>query len=220
MALLSATSTEIIFPEGYELVHYTLRRTSDGLIQSYRPPNRPLLFTGSLPATPTDTRNISPSYRDNTQDRSNSELATPTPLAFNPYEQPFSISIRGGRQRLPAPDTDSRLVSKTTQKRHEESGEHGYTIVCGVVCPELAPPVKKYNAKGGGFLCPRCGSNFTRAKSVKDHFPGCVFKYGNPKGLRYTDHESMSSESSNANVDRDDAITDQGIKTEFAFGAE
>ena len=217
MVLLSATSTEITFPEGYELVHYTLRRTTDGLLQSYRPPNRPFLFTGSLPATPTDTRNISPSLqecRDSTQDDSSSESTTPTP------QQPFMIPIRGGRETLTAPDTKSRTVSKTTQKRYEESGQNGYTIACGAVSPELAPPVKKYNAKGGRFYCPRCGSNFTRAKSVKDHFPGCVSKYGNPQGLCYTDHESMSSESPNINGDQDEDMNDQGIKTEFVSASE
>ena len=31
-----------------------------------------------------------------------------------------------------------------------------------------------------------------RPKLVKDHFPDCVSKCGNPQGLRYTDHPSMA----------------------------
>ena len=47
------------------------------------------------------------------------------------------------------------------------------------------------------FCCPRCGSNYTRLnytrlKTVKDHFPDCVSKCGNPQALRYTDHPSMA----------------------------
>ena len=217
MALLSATTTEITLPEGYKLVQYTLRRTSDGLLQSYQAPYRPLLNTGPLPATPTDTLDVGILQWS----RDSSDSVTPTPLpAAESYQQLFNVPIRGGRERLATADSDTRTVSARTQKRHNESGENGYTIACGVICPELAPPMKKVNPKGGGFYCPRCGSNFTRAKSVKDHFPGCISKYGNPRGLRYTDHESMWSESPIANVDQDKSMNDQGIKTEFVYGAE
>ena len=37
-------------------------------------------------------------------------------------------------------------------------------------------------------------SNFTRAKTVKDHFPECISKHGNPDGLWFTDHPSMRKE--------------------------
>ena len=219
MALLSATTTEITLPEGYELVHYTLRRKSDGFLQSYRPPYRPLRYTGALPATPTNTRSVSPSSPET---RASSGSPIPTPLTTSsPHQQIFNIPIRGGRETT---------VSATTQRRHDQSSENGYTIACGVVCPEIAPPVRKVNPGGGSYCCPRCGSNFTRPKSVKDHFPGCIQRYGNPLGLRYTDHESMpykdasqSRESSSASAEQGEPMTgvdDQGIKTEFLSAAE
>ena len=151
-------------------------------------------------------------------------------------QQLLNIPIRGGRERPAAADSNAQTLSAQTQKRHDRLGENGYTVACGVVCPELATPVQKVNLGDGKFYCPRCGSNYTRAKSVKDHFPSCVLRYGNPLGLRYTDHESMASKdaalhcryrqsrgSSNANVEQVDAMTgvdDQDIKTEFKSAAE
>ncbi|KAM0802880.1 hypothetical protein BDR22DRAFT_887216 [Usnea florida] len=209
VALLDATTIEITLPEGFELAAYTLRRTSDGLLQSYRPPRRPLLYTGPLPATSTRTRSISLESHDS------SGSLTPTPPVFN-------IPIRGGREKS---------VSATTQRRYDQSLENGYTVACGVVCPEIAPPVKKVNPGDGNYYCPRCGSNFTRPKSVKDHFPGCVQRYGNPLGLRYTDDESMpfrdaasqSRQSSSVSAQHLEPMTgvdDQGVKTEFLSAAD
>ena len=221
VAVLSAGRTVITLPEGFELVHYTLRRTSDGHTQSYQPLGVQPLSTGPLTAAHTNTQDVSP---DNDGDRLTLDSITPpASTASNSHQQLLNLAIRGPRKRLTVPDTDSGTVSKKTQKRHEESADNGYTVACGIVCPELAPPVKKFHAKGGSFHCPRCGSNYTRIKSVKDHFPGCVAKYGNPRGLRYTDDESMSSENLNADVEQDEATTsadDEEIKTEYVYGAE
>ena len=228
VALLSATITEVTLPEDYELVQYTLRRKSDGMLQSYQAPYRPLVYTGPLPATPVDTPNVGVLQWS----RDNSDSATPTPLlTANSHQQLFNIPIRGGRERSTAADTNNRTVSAMTQKRHDESGENGYTIACGVICPDVAPPVQKFKQGGGDFYCPRCLSNYTRPKTVKDHFTGCVSRYGNPLGLRYNDHESMPSrkaalqsrESSSTSAEQVDNMTDvddQEIKTEFVYGAE
>ena len=218
VAVRSASRIEINLPEGFQLVNYTLRSTSDGHIRSYEPLDVPTIHSGPILAVPTITQSVSPGYD---RDRLSSGSITPTPSAVsNPYQQLLNIPIRGGR-----------AVSAITQKRHDQSLENGYTVACGVVCPEVAPPVQKFNQGGGDFYCPRCLSNYTRPKSVKDHFPGCVSKYGNPLGLRYTDHESMpskeaasqsreSSTISDGQVDDMTDVGDQEIKTEFVYGAE
>lgn len=45
----------------------------------------------------------------------------------------------------------------------------------------------------GRFHCPRCDTQYTRPKSVKDHFEYCVGRYGNPEGLKWTDHPSLET---------------------------
>lgn len=241
VAVLSPAMTEITIPEGYELVSYTLRSKHDGHLQSYQPVDVQHFHTGPLLATPTETLNIGSSAQrshQNVQGRLSSDSLTPTPSTISgpyPQQQLFNIPIRGGRERSTATD-NAQTVSAHTQKRYNESGENGYTIACGVFSPERAPPVKKVNPKAGDFYCPRCGSNYTRAKTVKDHFPSCVLKYGNPDSLRYNSHESMPSKdaalhsshrsyraSSSAGVDQADDMTaedDQVIKNEYVSAAE
>ena len=216
----SATKIEINLPEGFELVNYTLRRTSDRLAQSYKPLDIPTLHSGPIIAIPTDTPDVDVSSQGSRETSQESDSTTPTPSAFsNSHQHIFNIPIRGGR-----------AMSAITQKRHNQSLQNGYTIACGVVCPEVAPPVQKVNPGGGDFYCPRCLSNYTRPKSVKDHFPGCISRHGNPLGLRYTDHKSMPSKEAvlqsrenstvSEQVDGMIDVDDQEIKTEFVYGAE
>lgn len=40
------------------------------------------------------------------------------------------------------------------------------------------------------FSCPICGGKRTRRYTIKQHFPKCVKKNGNPQGLKWTDHPS------------------------------
>ena len=75
----------------------------------------------------------------------------------------------------------ARGSSASTRRRHAHARDDYYTDVCGVISPEKATPVRKDNLGNGEFSCPRCGSSFTRPKSVKDHFPSCISRYGNPK---------------------------------------
>ena len=35
------------------------------------------------------------------------------------------------------------------------------------------------------FVCGLCGGRFTRRRTVKDHFPRCAVKNGNPRGLAW-----------------------------------
>ena len=65
-----------------------------------------------------------------------------------------------------------------------------YTRVCGVYSVERASPTKAENRRGN-YHCPRCDTQFTRPRSVLRHFVGCITKYGNPDGLKWTDHPSL-----------------------------
>ena len=109
-----------------------------------------------------------------------------------PDQQLPNISTYGEHQNLSHPNTRAQSLSAKTLKRRAHSRNDDYTDVCGVFSPAKATPVKKSNPGNGGFCCPVCESSFTRPKSVKDHFPDCVSKYGNPQAMRYTDHPSMA----------------------------
>ena len=65
------------------------------------------------------------------------------------------------------------------------------TDVCGIATPAQGTPVASVNKKGN-FRCPRCNGRYTRARTVKDHFITCVKKYGNPNGLSWWDHETLT----------------------------
>ena len=48
------------------------------------------------------------------------------------------------------------------------------------------PRSKKSSKNAGRFICPICRRGFTRKGTVKDpHFPSCVRRNGNPRGLRW-----------------------------------
>lgn len=162
---------EILLPDGYELAHYTLRRVYDGHLQSYLSVNTSVTPVQTIPMP----AQLSETPAQDLQGNSNNQSST------------FSLPIRSSNGN----HTNAKKLSETTRKRHAHARDDDYTDVCGVISPAKANPVKRINPGKGEFCCPRCGSNFTRPKSVKDHFPDCVAKYGNPKGLRYTDHPSM-----------------------------
>ena len=49
----------------------------------------------------------------------------------------------------------------------------------------------KVSKSSNCFVCPICRRGFTRRETVKDpHFPSCVRRYGNPKGLRWDEDPS------------------------------
>ena len=102
----------------------------------------------------------------------------------------------------PAPPIPSRRqrVRKSRRRQpprttgfNKETGEGMLTGVCGIRSPETTKPV----AGGGGtgkYRCPRCHGQFTRSRSVKDHFTGCISKYGNPQGLHWFDDRTLASQ--------------------------
>lgn len=70
---------------------------------------------------------------------------------------------------------------------------NGETPVCGVYSPEIKKPQPK--VKGASCLnfkyeCPRCHTKYSRRYTVKQHFPGCIVKYGNPDSLKWSSHDS------------------------------
>ena len=65
------------------------------------------------------------------------------------------------------------------------------TPVCGKVTPkkEFKGPIRK--RIGGQFFCSNCQMGFRSQSTVKEHFPSCVQKLGNPNRVRWIDHPSI-----------------------------
>ena len=201
--------TELLIPEGYQLGHYTLVRVRDGYLQSFVLVNgratrvAPIPVPAQPPAIGLQQNSQGrhdelESEEDQDHSTSEKEQDHLTPLHSTnngPYRkrQTHNIALQGDAEDLANSDREVRQVSESTRKRHAHARPDGYTSVCGVYSPAKLTPVKKVNLGNGEFCCPRCGSNFTRAGTVKYHFPACVMKYGNPQALRYTDHPSMAT---------------------------
>ena len=85
--------------------------------------------------------------------------------------------------------------SPTKKPRNPHTRLDGLTDVCGVYSPatNLQPVTTISSKPDAKHTCPRCLSTMTRARTVKDHFPGCIAKHGNPQSLKYTDHPSMQT---------------------------
>ncbi len=187
-----------MIPEGYELAHYTVRRKRDGYLQSYRIVNNSAVRVPSstqlpgveLPGSRQKDHHVHQSFPPSLS-TSNS-----TDLQQAPCQQTHSTTMPEDTGSFAGSDNKAQGPSAQTQKRHAHLRDDGYTDVCGVYSAEVLKPVKKTNDGNGDFCCPRCGSNFTRRKTVKDHFPSCVAKHGNPQRLRFTDHPSMETSES------------------------
>ena len=114
-----------------------------------------------------------------------------TPI--NPRPQPRNRPA----PEVPAPEVPNPKHKAPRQKTkprtngfNRRTGENGLTPVCGIITPFIATPVAKENKKGA-FCCPRCLGQFTRPRTVKDHFRTCATKHGNPRGLRWFDHPTL-----------------------------
>lgn len=93
------------------------------------------------------------------------------------------------RKRLPR---NSKNGESTSSKRRKTNlMTDGYTVACGVTTSETKIPTPP-TTKNGAFHCPRCDGGFSRFHSVRDHFAPCTTKYGNPAGLKFNDHPSMT----------------------------
>ena len=181
MSAIKSSRREIVIPDGYELAGYTLQRVDDGHLQHYLPVD--------VSATPVQAIPLAGYLSDIFVSTAGSLSPAPvTKHASYQDQQP----IQEENESLTHSNIKARKLSATTQDRHAHSRDDNYTDVCGVFSSAKATPVKKYNAGNGEFYCPRCGSNYTRPKSVKDHFPHCVSKFGNPQAFRFTDHPSMA----------------------------
>ena len=166
---------EIPVPEGYELAFYTLRKLDGGHLEYFMiPPNSNDEHVQAMPITP----------RDN--GLNHNHMST---------QQNYHITKHDGYgtvPHLPQQERSDREPSVATALRRAHARSDGYSVVCGVYSPEISAPVTSENRGKGDFYCPRCGSNYTRPYSVKDHFFYCITKHGNPRALRFTDHPSMA----------------------------
>lgn len=68
------------------------------------------------------------------------------------------------------------------------------TPVCGRWSPAIREVPKKPRARDAGpFRCPRCLFGYSKAKSVRTHFPKCIALNGNPNCDSWTDHHSYNA---------------------------
>lgn len=114
------------------------------------------------------------------------------PINPHPYPwpryMPAPVGPSGGRQ--PGIKKSQKTKPRTTGF-NRKTGEGMLTDVCGIATPAKGTPVANTN-KNGRFCCPRCNGRLTRPRSVKDHFITCVKKHGNPNGLSWWDHETLT----------------------------
>ncbi|KAF6230068.1 hypothetical protein HO133_004407 [Letharia lupina] len=107
-------------------------------------------------------------------------IPTPNVRPLAPISQ-LTVSLRSAEHK------DYRSCTDGQSSRTDTTV---YTKACGVYSKEKASP-KKVRTNGGRHHCPRCDTQFTRARGVKGHFVGCITKYGNPDRLKWTDHPSL-----------------------------
>lgn len=172
----------------------TLRSLFDGKLYSYQPLNTSTTPVQAIPIAVQLSGIEVLGYPQQVQEMSHSgtgssSLSLPPSSNNSPYP---SQTLNQQIDIMAPPHNNARELSVKTLRRHAHERDDEYTDVCGVPSPAISTPVRKYNHGKGVFCCPRCGSNFTRPKSVKDHFPSCISKCGNPQALRFTDHPSMA----------------------------
>ena len=106
-------------------------------------------------------------------------LLTPTPAP--------PVPIRKQRVRK-----SQKIKRSRTTGFDKKTGEGMLTDVCGIRTPEIIQPVPGGSGEGD-YCCPRCHGQFTRSRTVKDHFITCVRKYGNPAGLKWFDDRTLAA---------------------------
>ena len=123
------------------------------------------------------------------------------PAAITGGFTPRMTRSRTRHAATPIGPSGGRHVTKKWQKTkprttgfNRQTGKGIFTDVCGVVTAAKGKPKasKKETSEKSRYGCPRCNDLFTRARTVKDHFIKCVRKYGNPKGLCWYDHPTLS----------------------------
>ena len=106
-----------------------------------------------------------------------------TPVFFSAPGYPLPIPSAIG---YPVPTTSSQLppASELTQ-------------YCGIFSPakgadRLSMTAQRLTDPKFKYHCPRCDKRFSRRFTVKQHFPACINKYGNPQSLKWLDHASLN----------------------------
>ena len=117
--------------------------------------------------------------------------STATPGEFTPTDPyPLSYNLLASTSQGSQVATGPQRSKGRPTGFNKETGENRLTPVCGRVTPSKGTPGQARVKPSSKYYCPRCRSGFTRPRNVKDHFPGCVNKWGNPAGMCWWDHES------------------------------
>ena len=76
-----------------------------------------------------------------------------------------------------------KTVDGPTRPMHLEN-----TAYCGVYSAETEVPDPNPQEKPGcEYRCPRCRRQYSRRYTIKQHFPHCIRRHGNPLALRWQD---------------------------------
>ena len=67
------------------------------------------------------------------------------------------------------------------------------TPCSGIISREMAPLFAKKTMPGNRFECPRCGTRYTRAKTVQGSFPACIRRFGNLDWLTWKNKPSCQN---------------------------
>ncbi|MCJ1261655.1 hypothetical protein MMC22_001521 [Lobaria immixta] len=87
-------------------------------------------------------------------------------------------------------ETDSESLKPLPRDNFPEHAAVDYeNAMSGVQLPLSNEPenTEKIHPPAKSHRCPRCFSSFTRRHSVKQHFPACITRVGNPQNLKWDD---------------------------------
>ena len=108
----------------------------------------------------------------------------PAPQKTHPRKKPrHHTMVSGSSNPTTTANTNSSIAIT----------DSNFTPVCGITTPLKEIPFKKMKKQSHPYHCPRCDSEFSRRYTVKQHFPRCVKKYGNPDGLTWMSHVSCQT---------------------------
>ncbi|KAL8922444.1 MAG: hypothetical protein Q9208_005166 [Pyrenodesmia sp. 3 TL-2023] len=125
-----------------------------------------------------EKRGASLRYGDSTYGQKDKSPRRPAPFSGEPG---YEILPPTQRPIHPLP------ARSTWRQEYTDPENPNPTVVCGIVTPEKLPPLNKPDEENKSSACGRCLQLFVMRSSIRRHFPSCVRKHGNPKGLRWVD---------------------------------
>lgn len=110
------------------------------------------------------------------------------------YQHTFNYVNNSNSQQYEATTSHQPMLTSGSAAV-PDSGSREETAVCGTCYPELQPPTPLANPTTANFKyeCPRCHKRFSRRYTIKQHFPGCIKKRGNPDSLKWNDNDSSDN---------------------------